>query len=293
MPPGGRPAIYGLSGPHLEQKQPGPKSGPFWDTWPRKLASSCGIAEHEQYRYVAMNLQGNKRIDWGHEREWRWADVADACSCPGLPLWLCGEPHRFSRVMIVVPTQEEAAQVLDTLKVLHDAGAHNFGHEYNRQTLAATQVVALEVVAGAVPPDKLLTIRLEDIPASSIQTFASPSATSEFKAHVITVLAEAHQAAEAAVQQFYKGAKKDSQGHILDACGFAHLVLYSPQSELATALRELGEATVIGGVGYWVSDFGDHGTPSISQAEAAVEAALEVMKKAFPMENFGMTSRLD
>lgn len=120
---GGRPVIYGLSGEHKEQS-PKPK-------WPRKLAPSCGIAEAEQYRYVAMSSDPRRTIDWSHEREWRWADHQDTCFCPGLPIWLSEEPFSFSRVFIVVPDREEAKLVMDRLKELHDAGANNFDNLFS------------------------------------------------------------------------------------------------------------------------------------------------------------------
>jgi hypothetical protein len=132
---GGRQAIYGLSGSHKEQATAGETR---WEGWPRKLDPSCGIAEFEQYRYVAMRLDGDRRIDWGHEREWRWSDVKDECSCPGLPIWLKDEPHHFSRVMIVVPTKDKARRVLDKLKELHDARVHNYDYAYNLDVLRAT-----------------------------------------------------------------------------------------------------------------------------------------------------------
>ena len=81
---GARPVIYGLSTNHVERRGGTASSRP----WPRKLAPSCGLAESEQYRYVAMSSDPMRPIDWSHEREWRWADHQDRCSCPGVPIWL-------------------------------------------------------------------------------------------------------------------------------------------------------------------------------------------------------------
>ncbi|HAN93822.1 MAG TPA: hypothetical protein DCQ33_17320 [Nitrospira sp.] len=291
---GGRPAIYGLSGPHRELPNHG-LAPPVLQRWPRKLDPICGLAEQEQYRYVSMNLGGKKRIDWAHEREWRWADVPDVCTCPGLPVWLQDEPHQFSRVMLVVPTQKEADRILDKLKELYDAGWHNFDYAYNKDTLAATHVVALETVAKSVSPDALQVIRLDDLPVSTIKVFSSPPVDEKYTKRVSDALAEAHGAAKNASNAFIKSASKSKDGHVLDVCGFARLVLYSPQHPLATALLELGEGTVIGGVGYWVSNFGSHtqGQQALSVREAAVEAAREVMQKHFPDASFGTDSTWD
>jgi hypothetical protein len=91
---GARPVIYGLSTGHREIRSK-------WVV-PRYLDPECGIGEHEQYRYVALNLgRTPRRIDWMHEREWRWCDVEDTLDVPGLPLWLKDGPQ-FSTVLVVV-----------------------------------------------------------------------------------------------------------------------------------------------------------------------------------------------
>ena len=85
---GVRPVIYGLTGDHLEKpKNPNAPASAIRD-WPRFLKPGCGIAEHEQYRYVSFNIGENGYSDWTHEREWRWCDFEDKYSCPGLPLYL-------------------------------------------------------------------------------------------------------------------------------------------------------------------------------------------------------------
>src|SRR5260370_41525724 len=81
---GARPVIYGLSRPHAEL----PSAASNRWAGPRLLDPSCGIARHEQYRYVAMNLGRDRLIDWSHEREWRWTnDFAKDRDPPGLAIW--------------------------------------------------------------------------------------------------------------------------------------------------------------------------------------------------------------
>ena len=121
---GGRPAIYGISGKHIEHTPKGVANG----RWPRYLDSSCGLGEAEQYRYVAMSVDPRRSIDWTHEREWRWVDHEDRYSCPGLPIWLSEEPTRFSRVFVVVPNETEVIRALDRLQQLHDSGANDFDY---------------------------------------------------------------------------------------------------------------------------------------------------------------------
>ncbi len=60
---GARPVIYGLSIPHSLP------SGA--DGGPRTMDPTL-LPLHEQYRYVTYSPGGSYRVDWTHEREWRW-----------------------------------------------------------------------------------------------------------------------------------------------------------------------------------------------------------------------------
>jgi hypothetical protein len=287
---GARPVIYGLSGPHKELSSR--LSMPPQYPWPRKLAPECGIAEREQYRYVAMNLDGKRPIDWSHEREWRWADCHHRCSCPGLPLWLSAEPISFTQAMIVVPTDGEMARVLDLLKELYDAGSHNFDYAYRKQTLLDTRVVSLEQLSTMASGVDLANLRLEDLPSHSIQAFEQPVASPELIEKVKLALRDAHAAAESAVEKFMAA----SGGHVKDICGWADIVIYDSQSPIVSALLALNETHVTGGVGYRVSDFGRHGRrrdQALSVAEAAVDAALTVLRAQFPQVGFGAKTTWD
>ena len=164
---GGRPAIYGLSGKHIERR---PQEADY-KGWPRYLAPSCGLAEAEQYRYVAMSVDPQRRIDWSHEREWRWVDHEDKCSCPGLPIWLAEEPTAaFSRIFVVVPDETEVERVVNRLQQLHYAGANDADFLFRRKTLEATSVVALDKLRDI----DASRVRLGNIPASYISALLGP-----------------------------------------------------------------------------------------------------------------------
>lgn len=290
---GGRPAIYGLSTGHIELPVKGPNV-PFLNRWPRYLDPSCGIGETEQYRYVSTALAGGKRIDWTFEREWRWADVKDQYSCPGLPIWH-DEQTAFSKVMIIVPKTSVAERMLDQLKELRDAKEHNFGHAYNVGLLERTFVVSLDQLTNSLTKDDLKTIRLEDIPSKHLEAFAAPIASSELVESVRQALAEAHVIAEMAAENYLKVAKKTKDGFVADVCGFSNVVIYDSQSDIVDALLQLGEVSVIGGVGYKVSSFGRHGahTQALSVIEAATNAAAAHLNEKFPHVRFSTESRWD
>ena len=289
---GGRPVIYGLSGEHVEQCAE-PRSN---KRWPRKLHLSCGLAENEQYRYVAMAVDAKKPIDWSHEREWRWVDHEDRCLCPGLPVWLADEPISFQRAFVVVQTSTEMERVLNLLKELHDAGANDYCRRFCRLTLKRTSVVSLDQLQERLTDTRVKTLRLEDIPKSETEIFRRPDVTSEFTRRVSSVLVEAQRAADDAAETFLKTVPRNKDGHVADVAGWAHLVVYEAQSPLVSALLELNSVYAVPGEGYIFCDIGDLGwkeEQALSVAEAAVNAAKEVFKKHFPDDKFGIQTRWD
>lgn len=286
---GGRPAIYGLTGSY---KVWTPDGYP----WPRKLDETCGIAESEQYRFVGMSTDAEFPIDWSHEREWRWADHLDRCYCPGIPVWLKDEPFRFSSVFVVVPTTAEAELVLDLLKRLYDSGCNGFDLEFDKNTLEQTRVISLEQLQDDLSADTMTAIRLEDVPTMSIRNFEVPPATAEDVQKLRSVIEEAQQAAIRAAHHAYETAPKNSHGHIRDSAGFASLKVHDAQSPLVSALVALDPTSALGDDGYSISSFGSlHGLgdQALCLREAEVEAAIEVFKKHYPENSFGMRSRMD
>ena len=290
---GGRAVIYGLSTKHVEQN-PSPSSKA---RWPRKLSSACGISEAEQYRYVAMSSDPNRPIDWSHEREWRWADHEDKCSCPGLPIWLSDEPISFSRVLLVVPQSADVERVLDRLKELHDAGANDLDHLFSRKTLEATSVLALEEIEADIADADIRRLRLEDVPVSCLQDFKRPKASPELIVRVRSVLAEAQRAADQAATAHFNTAPRAADGiHLADIAGWAHLYVYDAQSDLVSALLELREAYAVPAEGYIISSVGGLGWrehQELSLAEASVKGAKAVFERNFPNVTFGMRTRWD
>ncbi len=290
---GARPVIYGLTGKHAEQRDGSVSSR----SWPRKLTLSCGLAESEQYRYVAMSSDPMRAINWSHEREWRWADHQDRCSCPGVPIWLSDEPTWFTRVFIVVPNSVAMDRVLNRLKELHDAGANDADHAFSRKMLRSTAVVALDRLEQGIGDKPINQLRLDDISPSYMQVFERPPASRELLKKASNVLKEARISADQAGATHYESAPRTKDGHhIADVAGWAHLVIHDGQTPLISALLELNEIYSVPGEGYYFRNVGGLGWKdhqALSLAEAAVRAAMEVFEKHFPETSFSMTTRWD
>ena len=114
-------------------------------------------------------------------------------------------------------------------------------------------------------------------------------------AEVRAALDEAHAAATQAFLDFKKTAKIAPEGHIIDACGFADVVVFKPSYRLRATLKALGEIEQ-GYKGAWsVSHFTRNVTEqSITAHEVACRAASEVLRRRFPGEGeFFATSRMD
>ena len=265
---GGRPVIYGTSVSHQEKGD---------SKWPRLLDENCGIGEREQFRYVSFNpTRPQGPNDWTHEREWRWSDVNDKCSTPGLPIWIADPSIKFSRIILVVKKKDEAEGVLNQLKQRHDAGRNPFDDEYRIEALRNTSIVAIDQL-----PDGT-NVRIEDIPEHYIP-FQRPSPSPEFIAKVKQALAIARQAGLDAAE--HNRPPVANFGHLLASYGGrAFGMVFDPQSELTEALIALKVVTVKCWGGYQIKLFEDDDfiLPILSVSEAAVEAALSVLEQHFP-----------
>ena len=278
---GGRPVIYGLTGEHREMAV---------ESMPRMLHRSCGIEPWEQYRYVAMNLDKDKWMDWSHEREWRWCDPKDRCSCPGLPIWLKAEPIKFSRSLIMVKEEWEVPIILDKIKELHDAGYSNYYDMYDKAALRRSQVFSLE---GLSSLDRVM--KLDDLPSTQLSTFKKPSPSSAYIRRLRQVLEQASASAAVAAKDYRENHPRSQGGHYRDVFGFASLEFHAPQSEFTEALILLDVVKVIGGVGYSIMGvFERHcSTMMLTEFEMAANAARDVLRENYPDVHFYVSSRMD
>ena len=279
---GGRQVIYGLSVKHQE-KEDCYINKQF--KWPRELRECCGLSENEQYRYVATNLSGIKRIDWTHEREWRWIDGKDVCLCPGLPIWLEDNLH-FKKVLVIVKTDDEAMEVLDILKRLYDAGGNDYDFMFCKETLKNTRVTTLEDIDSENSINRFL--RIEDLRGTSKKRFRSPKVDAGFVSKVKKVLSEAQKQAAIATRNAIKEARENGgcneQGLVKDVSGFASVVIHDSQSPVVSALKKLGEVKANGDIGYFISNYDKdcERQQALCVKEAAAESAIKVFKKYFP-----------
>lgn len=116
-----------------------------------------------------------------------------------------------------------------------------------------------------------------------------------YEARVKAALEEAHVAAEDAYREFRATAKLSPEGHILDSCGGASIVIYKPSYRFRTTMVALDAMSRgynggwrIGGFTRTVND------QSITASERACDAAVKVLEKHFPEEPpFYMTSYID
>jgi hypothetical protein len=113
---GARPAIDGLSGPPVTILTSGVQ----------RTLPPDRLPLHEQYRYVSYFPTGAYKVDWTHEREWRWPYpvepvvepdvVSSVADIPGLNLYEVG----LSGLGIIVHTKEQARFVLHDVLSLVD-----------------------------------------------------------------------------------------------------------------------------------------------------------------------------
>ena len=174
-----------------------------------------------------MSADPMRPIDWSHEREWRWADHQDRCSCPGVPIWLSDEPAWFKQVFVVVPNSKAMDRVLNRLKELHDAGANDADHSFSRKLLRSTAVVALDRFAQGMGDMTGHRLRLDDIAPSYIRVFKRPQASRELIKKVGEVLSEARNAANRAAAAHSQVGTKNERRPPTSQMSLVGLALYS------------------------------------------------------------------
>jgi hypothetical protein len=279
---GARPVIYGLSRQHQESNI---------KCWPRMLHDSCGISEDEQYRYVAMNLKNERPIDWSHEREWRWADCEDKFGCPGLPVWLKNKFISFSKIIVIVPTSNEAERVLDKLKLMRDAKTDGYDNPYQQEPIIETRVLSLEEAVARSHSQPGKPLRIDDIPVRQLKEVVAPMPSQELLARVETAVKIAREAAEEGAKQW-----RESHGRG-DVFGFAYLMVDGSRTEVVEALLQLNEINEIAcsdGLGYRMANIGgSYETHLLGEAEAGVMAAKTYLERELPGTAFRMRTVWD
>jgi hypothetical protein len=114
---GAQPAIYGLS-VHVNLPR-GEDGGP-------RIIPAAVLPEAEQYRYVTLGQYG--KIDWTHEREWRWPYRGQLPDPEDIPLEYKDIPGLdlvFPGMGVIVRTDAQAQKVLHDILVINDIHKEN------------------------------------------------------------------------------------------------------------------------------------------------------------------------
>lgn len=159
---GARPAIYGLSvNVNL----------PRGDDGGSRIIPAAILPEVEQYRYVTLADYG--KIDWTHEREWRWPyrhELPDPQDIP--PSYgkdLPGLDLTFPGMGVIVRTQKQAQKVLHDILVLNDVHSTNL-YDFvlvadqisDLSALRDPEEVRQALTAAAIDLDPIISVTKKD-----------------------------------------------------------------------------------------------------------------------------------
>ncbi|WP_378172643.1 hypothetical protein [Aquimarina sp. SS2-1] len=277
---GARPVIYGLSGKHQEAKE----SDEYFGKGLRNLASNCGIGLKEQYRYVYTNIGTKRKIDWTHEREWRWADLDDEFYFPGMPFYAQNDTVKFSKIVVLVKTAEEVEQVIDQLQNLYHSKGTNYGREYDLELIRKTYVLALDELKSFTPNDEL--IKIEDLPINTIPKIEKITVSKEMLEKVRTVI---NKASEICYNKTGEYAKKHGDSY---PCGRANLICWDSNSEITQALIDLEFAHTYADGYYHIYLPTGYPVQSLDAHEYGIKFALEYVKTELG-DGFSSRSRWD
>jgi len=238
---GARPVIYGLSGKHQEASEGDQNCG----LGLRTLASEAGIGLREMYRYVYTNIRGQRRIDWTHEREWRWADLDEDFDFPGMPFFAKNDKFSFSKIIVIVKYNEEVEEIIKHIQHLYHSKSTNYAREYNLKAIANTYILSIEELSKF---DKdVRTIKLEDLPLNTIPKLTKIKVTQETIDKVKNAIKVASEISYKESDRLFKE-KGDFGG-----CGWANVVTYVANSEITQALIDLELASSYGTGYYYIN----------------------------------------
>jgi hypothetical protein len=242
---GGRPAIYGLSTADVTYEE---------NNWMQRILSPAVLPKAEQYRYVAYNPSENHWIDWSHEREWRWkvtnpnreyiwcmAGDGTYGPTPGLPLFSGKvEDACFSRVCVIVWSNQEAAEVQELLTGLYLAGSNNYGTPFDKEVIYNSRIIVLEDIIKAVESGQNLNAQtiegLEE--ADLVRPIILKDATPKQAMLVKLALEAAKQVGMQAANDYIQKHPQDVGG-----CGRAAAATYDVTNELVQYMLKEGIAT--------------------------------------------------
>lgn len=280
---GGRPVIYGLSTKHQEADD----IDPNYSKGLRVLSSKVDIGLKEQYRYVTTNLNEPSRIDWTHEREWRWPLIDSKFGVNGLPV-LLDEDYiiQFSDIIIIVSTLDEKKSMLELLKNMYDSGQTNLGYGYNLNLIKSAKVISIEelrLVGGDISK-----IKIEDISFSSLSRIHEFEVSKDIKEFVNHVWEEAREIAFEAASKYLATAYNNID---YGPAGFSNVYTVE-QSEITQALVDLKIAHSFADGRYVLFGLRECMVQSIDVHEAGAKAAAEYLTEQLGIK-FLVHSRLD
>ena len=241
---GARPVIYGLSGVHKEASD-GDKN---FGIGLRSLSSDCGIGLNEMYRYVYTNIRTHKRIDWTHEREWRWADLQENFDFSGLPFFVDNSVFRFSKIIVLVKTNEDVQAIIEYIQHLYHSKSTNYGSEYNLTTIANTYILSIEELSKF--EKSVETIKLDDLPLNEIPKLSKIEVKPETIEKIKSAIKVASDISYAESERVFKEKGEISE---IGGCGWANVVTYVTNSEITQALIDLELARSYGEGYYYIN----------------------------------------
>lgn len=285
---GGRPAIYGLSTDQVTFSE---------DSEFKRVIDESVLPLREQYRYVAFNpALTTRRLDWSHEREWRWIpqdeDLDEIWAkehgvfgpTPALPLFKGRLKGRhFTRLCIIVWSNEEAEEIRKLLTALYIRGYNNYDTPFDKGLIERSRIIALEEVVEAVEEGKDIDAQtIEGLAdAQLLQPITITEAPANAKEIVDEVWAEAEKVSLAAREAY-----DDVNGSYFSGFGFVHVVTRDVTNPMVQYMLDTDIATGPYDGDVWISVPGVGGSGDIERSQAICEAVAPLYAERFGIEIF-------
>ncbi|MEO3475506.1 hypothetical protein AAFN86_26880 [Roseomonas sp. CAU 1739] len=279
---GGRPAIYGLSTSNVHYVQ---------NTATCRIIDEAVLPQREQFRYVAHNPVGlTGRIDWSHEREWRWIpqnvdldqiwvkdNFGKLGPTPAMPIFkglLGGRP--FTRVCIIVWSSEEADEIRRQLTGIYLAGSNNYDTPFDKKLIERSHIIILQDVVDAV--ERGSNLNAQTIEGLAQAQLLQPITITDVPTDAEKIIEDAIAAAGLAVKTA-DAAFAAEHGKSFSGFGYAHATTTDVTHPIVQYLITIGKASGPFDGEVWIDYPGPKGSGDIYYAETMCRAAAEALSE--------------
>lgn len=251
---GARPVIYGLSPNNVFKYKKFDKT--------KRVLEETVLPLEEQYRYVHLDLNESRDVDWTHEREWRIKRRNDINHHTYVNhnyfleeiknLNIFEENGHCEEIIIIVNNDAEANEIFDMSLNLIDGYGNEYAISFQPKSLSI-------LVINNLKNEKIPIKRIEDIRSEAFFKVELPVLTDNELNDIKKIILKCKDMISKSATEEYLDTHKlhPDFNDFVDTCGYATIKSYEVRSKNIRGLLKLGLASSFGNC-YNIDAIGTH-----------------------------------